>query len=166
MQSVLITGVGPKGLGAEAAKAIVKHQPALLIFASRTLSKIEAVTAEIKGIESNVPIRTLVVDLGSQASVRAAANEVLSYTENIDVLINNASIMASPWALTPEGIESQFGTNHIGTFLFTNLILPKIIAAGPGSRIVTVSSVGHRFSDIRFDDYNFQVKRTNKAISC
>lgn len=80
----------------------------------------------------------------------------------IDVLLNNAAIMATPWATNPDGIEMQFATNHLGHFLFTNLIMPRILrAAEKGEkgfpRIVNVSSRGHQASEVRWDDYNFGV---------
>lgn len=95
--------------------------------------------------------------MGSQAQVRKAAAEVNAYGENIDVLVNNAALMGCPYSKTPDGLETQLGTNHIGHFLFTNLILGKILAAGPGARVINVSSGGHRFSPIRWDDLNFSV---------
>ena len=65
--------------------------------------------------------------------------------------------MAVPFSKTVDGIESQFGTNHIGHFLLTDLIMPKILAAGPGARIVNLSSLSHRMADVNLDDYNFDV---------
>ncbi|TFK78017.1 NAD(P)-binding protein, partial [Polyporus arcularius HHB13444] len=83
----------------------------------------------------------------------------------IDVLVNNAGIMATPYGKTVDGIESQFGTNHIGHFLFTNLIIPKLLESKQG-RVVNVSSNGHRLSDIRWDDFNFQDGTTyNKWVA-
>ena len=66
--------------------------------------------------------------------------------------------MACPYSKTVDGIECQFGTNHVGHFLLTNLIMPKILAAGPGARIVNLSSMSHRMADVNLDDYNFEVK--------
>ncbi|TFK86693.1 NAD(P)-binding protein, partial [Polyporus arcularius HHB13444] len=97
---------------------------------------------------------------------RKAAAEVLSWPEPIDVLVNNAGIMATPYGKTVDGIESQFGTNHIGHFLFTNLIMPKLLESKQGPRVVNVSSNGHRLSDIRWDDFNFQDGKTyNKWVA-
>ena len=80
--------------------------------------------------------------------MREAAAKINEIVDKLDILINNAGIMACPFAKTVDGIESQFGTNYIGHFLLTNLIMPKILAAGPGSRIVNVSSVGYFFAAI------------------
>jgi NAD(P)-dependent dehydrogenase (short-subunit alcohol dehydrogenase family) len=90
--------------------------------------------------------------LDDLASVRTAAAAILALNIPLDVIINNAGVMFCPFALTPQGIESQFGTNHIGHFLLTNLILPVV---RPGGRIVNLSSSGHYFSPIRFTDPNF-----------
>jgi NAD(P)-dependent dehydrogenase (short-subunit alcohol dehydrogenase family) len=97
----------------------------------------------------------LQLDLSSLRIVRDAAAAVNSWDDvpKIDILINNAALMGWSFELSEDGIEKQFATNHIGAFLFTNLILPKIVAAK--GRIVNVSSAGHRFSPVRFEDWNF-----------
>ncbi len=86
-------------------------------------------------------------------SIRQAADELRSKYDRIDLLINNAGVMFTPKSTTKDGFELQFGTNHLGHFAFTGLLLDRVLAA-PGSRVVTVSSVGHRFArnGIRFDD--------------
>jgi len=104
-------------------------------------------------------LKTLIVDLGSLKSVRESAKVVLAYDFPIDVLINNAAIMACPYATTVDGFESQFGVNHLGPFLFTNLILPRIFASS-SPRIVNVSSLGHRFCPVMFDDVGFSGGKT------
>lgn len=94
------------------------------------------------------------MDLGSQAQIRAAVKEIEALGEKIDIIVNNAGIMAHPYSLTPEGIESQFGTNHVGHFLLTNLLLRKI---GKGVRVVNISSGGYRWGPVRFEDTEFDV---------
>ena len=74
--------------------------------------------------------------------------------------------MATPYSKTPEGLEMQFGTNHIGHFLFANLIMPKLLESTAGPRVVSVSSDGHRLSDIRWDDLDFQVHIFAASILC
>jgi NAD(P)-dependent dehydrogenase (short-subunit alcohol dehydrogenase family) len=102
-----------------------------------------------------VPVRILALDLASQTQIRKAAKEVLAYPEEcIDVLVNSAGIMAGPYRTTEEGIEAQFGSNHIGHFLFTNLIMSKLLIA-KAPRVVNVASDGHRFSGVRFEDPSF-----------
>jgi NAD(P)-dependent dehydrogenase (short-subunit alcohol dehydrogenase family) len=152
---ILTTGVSPGGTGAQFVEAIAVHKPKLLILAGRSKAKLEE---EAKKIHSNpksadTPTRLLILDLGSLKQVREAANEVLSYPENIDVLVNSAGVMSWPWTTTQDGIEWHFGTNHVAHFLFTNLIMPKLLATKT-PRIVNVSSNGHRYGSIS-EDVNF-----------
>lgn len=142
--------------------SIAQHHPALLILASRTRSKIEEVISSARQIAPHVHIEAVTVDLSSQTSVRAAAQEILELAPKLDIVINNAGVNVMNHQLTPEGIEMHFGTNHIGLFLLTNWIFEKIRkgaieAAHKGStRIINVSSSGHRLSPIRFSDINFE----------
>ncbi|KAH8692014.1 short-chain dehydrogenase [Talaromyces proteolyticus] len=154
---ILITGVSPGGLGAQFALTIAKHSPGLLILAGRNIDKIQQTASLIKESVSSVPTRALKLDLNSLAQVREAAKIVNGYQEQIDILVNNAGIMAPPYTLSEDGIESQFATNHIGHFLFTNLIINKLISISDGrvSRVINVSSDGHRLSPVRFADWNF-----------
>jgi NAD(P)-dependent dehydrogenase (short-subunit alcohol dehydrogenase family) len=100
----------------------------------------------------SVSVHFVHLALDDIASVRTAAAAILALNIPLDVVINNAGIMFCPFALTAQGIESQFGTNHIGHFLLTNLLLPAIRSGG---RIVNLTSSGHYFSGIRFTDPNF-----------
>jgi NAD(P)-dependent dehydrogenase (short-subunit alcohol dehydrogenase family) len=155
---VLTTGVTQGGLGATFVEEIAKHQPALLILAGRSASKVQATANKIKSnpASANVEVRILALNLASQKQIREAAKEVLAYPEShIDVLVNSAGIMKGSYRTTAEGIENQFGCNHIGHFLFTNLIMPKLLAS-KAPRVVNVASDGHRFSGVRFEDPNFQ----------
>ncbi|KAI9281362.1 NAD-P-binding protein [Umbelopsis sp. AD052] len=152
-KTVLITGCTWGGLGAEAARVVSKHHAGLVVVAGRKQEALDDTIQKIKTETPSANLRSLIIDLASLESVRHAAAEVNAYSEAIDVLINNAAIMASPYHTTKDGLEAQFGTNHIGPFLFTNLILPKILASTTGApRIINVSSLGHAFSPIRFDD--------------
>lgn len=160
-----MTGIAPEGLGSATALAIASQAPATLILASRTQSKLEAVVADIAAKHPSVPTKTVTLDLASIDSIKSAAADVNAMTEQIDVLINNAGIShqsRSP-VVTPGGttVDLQFFINHLGTYLFTSLLLPKIIAAGSKSakgsaRVVNLSSHGHRLSPIRFSDYAFR----------
>ena len=157
---VLTTGVSPSGLGAIFVKTIASSEPALLILAGRNAAKVRE-TAEALARETSsqaVKVRALELDLSSFAAVRAAAETVNGWADvpYIDVLVNNAGIMAVDFALSPDGYESHFATNHLGPFLFTNLIRDKILASAT-PRIVMVSSDGHRLCPMRFYDYNFSV---------
>ena len=155
--TVLVTGVTQGSLGAEVALQLSRQRPALIILAGRNFSKLQATESALRAASPAVPTRLLELDLGSQTQIRKAAEEVNSYAEPLDRLINNAAIMAAPYSTTEDGLESQFGTNHIGHFMFTNLVMPKLLAAGNGARIVNVSSSGHKRGPMRFDDYNFKV---------
>lgn len=158
-KTILITGASPGGLGSTFAEIIAKHSPAVIILTGRSPEKVnttvEAVTA---ATSSTVNVKALNLDLTSLISVRKAAEEVNSWTDvgQIDVLVNNAGIMAQPFKLTEDGVESQFQANHLGHFLFTNLIMGKLLKSD-APRVVNVSSGGHRYSAVRWYDYNFQV---------
>ncbi|KAF2726641.1 NAD(P)-binding protein [Polyplosphaeria fusca] len=160
-KTVLITGVSPGGLGAVFATSIVAAEPAMLILAGRNTAKTKQTADAITEAHKSVPVRVLELDLGSLAKVRAAAKVVMGWSDipTIDVLVNNAGIMAVEFGVSPEGFESQLATNHLGPFLFTNLIMGKILASS-SPRVVVVSSDGHRLNPIRFDDYGFSKGET------
>ncbi|KAF1967233.1 NAD(P)-binding protein [Bimuria novae-zelandiae CBS 107.79] len=160
---VLVTGVSPESIGSSTALSIASQSPSLLILASRTPSKLDAVTKSIKDAYPGVNVQTVALDLMSQDSVRKAAAEIAQLTPRIDIIINNAALMTLKRQLTAEGIEAQFGANHIGHFLLTNLLMPQLLAAAksnaPGAtRVVNLTSLGHRLSPVRFHDYNFEGK--------
>lgn len=174
-RKILITGVSPGGLGGTTAKALAAHSPHLLIFTGRSPDRVNTVVDEIQQSYPTAECRSLHMDLSSQASVRKAAAEVLAYddVDGINLLINNAGVMnIQERTLSADGIEMQFATNHIGHFLFTNLIMGKLISAAaktapnPGAvsvRIVNLSSSAHVFSPIRFSDHTFS--KPVKAIA-
>jgi len=155
-RTFLITGPSPGGIGSETVISLATANPKLLILAGRSESKISPLIQTIQETNPKVNVLFIQVDLGSQASVREAAQVITSKVDKIDVIINNAAIMVPPYSKSVDGIESQFATNHIGHFLLTNLLLPKVLAAGRGSRIVNVSSSASYFGGVRFDDYNFK----------
>ncbi|KAJ5352021.1 hypothetical protein N7452_000995 [Penicillium brevicompactum] len=144
------------GIGAETALCLASQSPSTIILAGRDRAKIQPVIEKISHLNPEVNAIFITLDLSSQASVRSAAAEVNRQVDHLDVLINNAALMACPYGTTPDNLEIQFGTNFIGPFLFTGLLLPRLRAAGPGARIVNVSSSAHRFESIRFDDVDFK----------
>ncbi|UZJ57637.1 hypothetical protein CBS101457_006957 [Exobasidium rhododendri] len=156
---ILITGVTSHSLGAEFAMAISKHAPQILILAGRNKDRLQDMESKVAASQSGMSVQTrlLVLDLASQQQIRIAAEEVLNYRERIDVLVNSAGIMApSMYRTTEDNIELQFGVNHIGHFLFTNLIVRRFNRKGTNiPRIVNVSSDGNRLGPVRFTDYNF-----------
>ncbi|KAJ5628553.1 Short-chain dehydrogenase [Penicillium lividum] len=162
-KNVVITGVGPSSLGEALALAIASQQPANLILASRTLTKVQEVANKVKILAPGTTVESVALNLASQKSVREAASNVQGLVDHIDILINNAGMMVINRETTEEGIEIQFGTNHVGHFLFTNLLMAQLKnaakASEPGStRVINVTSAGHRLSPIRFHDYNFEGK--------
>lgn len=128
----------------------------MVILASRNLSKLKTTEETILKEHPNANLRSLVLDLASPQSIRTAADEVNSYTEGIDVVIQNAAIMNVPTRVESAwpGYELQFATNHLGPFLFINLIKPAL-AKSAAPRVVAVASTGHCYSDIRYDDPGF-----------
>lgn len=153
---VLITGISPKSLGEALAIAIWNHSPTHLILASRTKSKLEEVQQKLKPSPGS-KITLLPIDLSSQASIRNAVITLNPRVPHIDVLINNAGVVSSARQETSDGLELQFGTNHVGHFLLTSLLMPKLLSA-KYPRVVNVSSMGYRLSPFRFHDYNFEAK--------
>ena len=140
------------------------QSPKHLIFAGRTVSKIEESIDALKAKFPEVDYRPLQLDLSSQAGVRKGASELLSWKDvpKIDILVNNAAVMLLPErTLSEDGIEMHFATNHIGHYLFTNLIMPKLFEAAKNSpkgatRVVNVSSRSPEVSTIRWSDLNFE----------
>ncbi|EIW75747.1 NAD(P)-binding protein [Coniophora puteana RWD-64-598 SS2] len=153
---VLVTGVSPGGLGAVFVEHIAKAKPRLLILAGRNAAKGQATADAVTTIDAGVQTRILQLDLESLAGARSAAAEVNGWQDvpHIDVLVNNAGIMACDYAKTKDGFERQFATNHLGPFLFTNLIMNKLLKA-QSPRVVMVSSDGHRLSFMRWPDVGF-----------
>ena len=142
-RTVIITGAN-SGLGAVTARELAR-KGARIVMAVRNTAKGEAAAQQMTG---DVEVRRL--DLQDLASVREFADGV----DEVDVLINNAGIMAVPFALTADRFESQIGTNHLGHFALTNLLLPKL-----ADRVVTVSSMAHWPGRIDFDDLNWRSRR-------
>lgn len=156
-KTILITGVSPNGLGEALALALATQDPALLILASRTKSKLHDVATEICASSPDVKIKEIIVDLSSLSSVRGAAAEIgetVGKNGTIDVLFNNAGINISEQRFTEKGVEMQFAINHLGSFLLTNLLLPVILRGGDAKRVVNTSSEAHRISPVRFSDIN------------
>ncbi|MEM9707769.1 MAG: SDR family NAD(P)-dependent oxidoreductase [Pseudomonadota bacterium] len=151
-KTVVITG-GTSGLGEESARSMAA-KGAKVIITGRNMEKAEAVADRIEG---DVSVEQL--ELGSFASIRAFAERMLAKHPKIDILINNAGVMASPYMETSDGFELQFGSNHLGHFLMTSLLMP---AFGEGSRVVALSSSAHQFAPVMFDDIGFKTKDYDK----
>ena len=148
-----VTGAST-GLGEETARAFVAHGAAVTM-AVRDLDRGAAAAGRIRASVPGAELEVRELDLASLASVRACADGFLGDHDRLDVLVNNAGVMACPFGTTADGFELQFGTNHLGHFLLTNLLAPLLVAAPP-ARVVSLSSRGHRFSDVDLDDPNFE----------
>ncbi|KAK5945364.1 hypothetical protein PMZ80_002568 [Knufia obscura] len=164
-RTILITGINKLGIGYTTAEALASQSPRLLILAGRSTTKIQECIDSLKAQYPDVSYRPLQVDLSSQQYVRTAATEVLNWSDvpKIDLLINNAGIMNIPTqTLSPDGIELHLATNHLGHFLLTNLLMPKILAAAADSttspanstRIINLSSLATYVSPLRTTDPN------------
>ena len=150
---ILVTGVSA-GLGVETARSLAAHG-AHVVGAARDLAKAEAATAQVRkdAAANGGSFELVALDLASLKSVRACADALLAKGEPFDVVIANAGVMATPFGHTADGFETQFGTNHLGHFVFVNRIAPLMRA---GSRLINLSSSGHRFSNVDLEDPNFE----------
>ncbi|MCJ1456320.1 hypothetical protein MMC28_006681 [Mycoblastus sanguinarius] len=160
---ILITGVANGGVGGATAKALAAYSPQLLVLAGRSSDKVNAVIADIAATHPTVECHFLPLDLSSQTSVRTAAKTILDLPHPLHLLINNAAVMNLPTrTFSPDGIEMQFATNHIGHFLLTNLLLPKLLSTAQSSapnavRMINLTSSAHTYSPIRFSDLDFSL---------
>jgi NAD(P)-dependent dehydrogenase (short-subunit alcohol dehydrogenase family) len=150
---ILVTGVSA-GLGVETARSLAAHG-AHIVGAARDLTKTEAATTEVRkaAATGGGSFELIELDLASLKSVRACADKLLAKKEPLDVVIANAGVMATPFGKTVDGFETQFGTNHLGHFVFVNRIAPLIRAGG---RLINLSSAGHRISNVDLQDPNFE----------
>jgi NAD(P)-dependent dehydrogenase (short-subunit alcohol dehydrogenase family) len=150
---VLVTGVSA-GLGVETARALAAHG-AHVVGAARDLSKAEAATQSVReaAAQGGGSLELVALDLASLKSVRACAQALRLQAKPFDVVIANAGVMATPFGHTADGFETQFGTNHLGHFVFVNEIAALI---RDGGRLVNLASSGHRFSNVDLDDPNFE----------
>ena len=150
---ILVTGVSA-GIGVETARSLAAHG-AHVVGAARDLTKAQAATAQVRqdAAAHGGSLALVALDLADLKSVRACADELLAKREPFDVVIANAGVMATPFGHTADGFETQFGTNHLGHFVFVNRIAPLMRV---GSRLINLSSSGHRFSNVDIEDPNFE----------
>ena len=153
-RTAVVTGANT-GLGFQTAAALAAHG-AHVVLAVRNLDKGKDAVQKIAAASPGAAVTLQELDLTSLSSVRAAADELRSKHDGIDLLINNAGVMFTPKSITKDGFELQFGTNHLGHFALTGLLLDRLLPT-QGSRVVTVSSVGHRIrAAIHFDDLQWE----------
>ncbi len=154
-RTILITGAN-SGIGFEAARALAQHG-AHVVLACRTRSKADDAVARIEASNPSGSTEILEMDLADLDSVADAASRFASGHDRLDVLVNNAGLMATPLQRTAQGFEMQFGVNHLGHFALTGHLLEMLMASGP-ARVVSISSQGHRPGKIRFEDINSDKK--------
>jgi NAD(P)-dependent dehydrogenase (short-subunit alcohol dehydrogenase family) len=157
----VVTGANT-GLGFETAR-VLAARGAAVVLAVRDTDKGKQAAARIAGTAPGATVTVQPLDLTSLESVRAAAAELRARHPAIDLLVNNAGVMFPPRQTTPDGFELQLGTNHLGHFALTGLLLEQMLPV-PGSRVVTVSSLAHRIrARINFDD--LQAERSYRRVA-
>jgi len=153
-KTIVISGA-TNGIGKAAAIELSKENPKLL-FTYRNQSLADELLAEIKDISPNTQVQSVYCDFSDQDSIKKCTNEINDLCANIDVLINNAGVVNTSYHETGEGIENTFAVNHLGYFLFTNLLLQKL-KGHDETRIVNVSSAAHSFvKEMQWEDINFK----------
>ena len=158
-QRAVVTGAS-SGLGVETARCLAAAGAAVTMVA-RDAGKLESAVAQVREAVAGATIDTALLDLADLDSVRRGAADILSQSPEINLLINNAGVMACPLMRTAQGFEMQFGTNHVGHFLLTCLLVPALEAGAP-ARVINLSSAGHRFGALNLDDPNYQQREYEK----
>jgi len=148
-RTVLITGAN-SGLGLRSAEALAAHGARVLL-ACRNPDKAAVALEAVKAVATGAPPEVIALDLADLDSVRAAADDVTERVDALDVLMNNAGIMAVPRGATKQGFELQLGTNHLGHFALTGLLLPTLLRSS-APRVITTSSQAHRTGRMRWND--------------
>jgi NAD(P)-dependent dehydrogenase (short-subunit alcohol dehydrogenase family) len=152
-RTALVTGAN-SGIGFETAR-VLAERGAAVVLACRDPGKASAAAARIAAAAPRASLSVVRLDLASLASIRAAAEELRAGHDRLDLVINNAGLMMPPYGRTEDGFELQFGTNHLGHFALTGLLLDRMMPV-PGSRVVTLSSNGHRMGRIDFGNLQWE----------
>ncbi len=163
----VVTGASA-GLGIETARVLAGAGARVLLVA-RDGKKLEPVLQSLRQQLPDAQLDSALMDLADLDSIRTAAADIVGRFECIHLLVNNAGVMACPLARTAQGFELQFGTNHLGHFLFTSLLAPALVAgaarSGQDSRVIALSSAGHRFGEMNFDDPNYEQRDYDKWVA-
>jgi NAD(P)-dependent dehydrogenase (short-subunit alcohol dehydrogenase family) len=161
-KTCVITGAS-SGLGRESAMALAAAG-ARVVLATRNRDALAETRAWIHAANPAARIAIVQLDLTSLRGIRTAATAIRDVAPSIDVLMNNAGVMFTPFARTADGFEIQFGTNHLGHFELTRLLIPQLVAAS-GARVVILTSDGHRMSDLDFGDLNWERRTYDKFLA-
>lgn len=157
---IIITGA-TSGLGKEALKVLVQ-KGATIIAAVRNIEKAKKVIEEVKQTSPNASIDIQKLDLASLNSIKSFAERITTNYKRLDVLINNAGVMACPFSKTEDGFEIQMGVNHLGNFALTGLLMP-LLKSTKNARIVVTSSIAHRAGNIDLEDLNWEKRTYNTS---
>ena len=149
----VVTGAN-SGIGLETARELARRG-AHTVLACRSAERGERAIGDLRSEMPDASVELMKLDLGSLSSIRVFALEFAEGHDRLDMLINNAGVMAVPYSLTEDGFESQMGINHLGHFALTGRLLEPLLAT-PGARVVTVSSVGHRGATLDFENLLFE----------
>jgi NAD(P)-dependent dehydrogenase (short-subunit alcohol dehydrogenase family) len=147
--TAVITGAN-SGVGFETAKALAGGG-ARVVLACRDVSRANEAAARIRTVVPGAALQVVRLDLASLGSVREAADKLRAELDHIDVLVNNAGLMRAPYSRSADGFELHLGTNHLGHYAFTGLVLDRL-RSKPGSRVITITSPAHRQGRVDFDD--------------
>ena len=158
----IVTG-SSSGIGYEAAK-VLAHKNATVIIAVRNHQKGDSAVQKIKAENKNADVSVLLLDLANLQSIKEFADQFKKKYDRLDLLINNAGVMMPPYGKTMDGFELQIGTNHLGHFALTGLLLDPLEKTA-GSRIVNVSSMAHKYGNLDLKDLNWEKRSYNKMRS-
>jgi NAD(P)-dependent dehydrogenase (short-subunit alcohol dehydrogenase family) len=162
-KTAIVTG-GASGLGLETSKALAAAGASLTL-AVRNRAQGEAAAQTIRQLYPSAKLHVGLLDLADLASVRSFAAEWLAQSQSLNILINNAAIMACPLTRSAQGWEAQFATNHLGHFVLTTALLPALLKAASSAsdaRVVALSSSGHKMGSVDFEDIHFERREYNK----
>lgn len=152
-RTIVVTGVSA-GLGIETAR-VLAGRGAKVVCVARDRAKTEKAVGELRAADPRGDFEIAILDLSDLDSVRRGADDIARRFPRIQILVNNAGVMACPLSRTKQGLDLQLGTNHLGHYVLTARLLPNLLAGAPG-RIVNLTSGGHRMSNVRFDDPLFE----------
>lgn len=158
----VVTGAS-SGLGLETSR-IFARQGATVVMVARSAEKLEVALSAIREDVPEARLESVLMDLSDLESVRSAAATILQDHPGIDLLVDNAGVMICPLGRTAQGFEMQFGTNHMGHFLFTCLLVPALLESAPG-RIVVLSSGAHKMAPLNLEDPNYNAREYNKWLA-
>ncbi|KAH6668228.1 hypothetical protein B0J14DRAFT_488799, partial [Halenospora varia] len=157
----LITGPSESGIGSECALTLAVGNPQTLVLVGRSPAKAASIIATIHSINAAIQIHYIELDMLSNQSIRTAIPKIKALTNKVDILINNAGVMAvREFVKSEDGVESQLAACYLGHWLLTNLLIKEGLVGNAGDTIVNVGSLGYQLGEVQFEDINFQDGKT------